>query len=398
MIPRTELTGARPLSQVEAPLPVTALGDVRQQLYSRLALIGIGKTMMADVLSRLNDGTFIVKIADTAVRVAIPADARVGDQIPLKLIATEPRPVFLLTQQQAEPTTPGASTASLSSAARVIANVLSAAQQQGTPTAIVAKAPLLASPQTPPAQVAAALHDAISYSGVFYESHVQQWASGERPLAALMREPQAQPVVLRPILPGERSAAAQLPAGPLPQAVKPTGYVEASLPELARLIDIVTDLDSTVRPATATDGKTSEIPKTSDSAPDAASIGEKIDNESSQRINLQLNTLENNRIAWQGELWPGQKLEWEVSEDAPRNDADNPEQSSWTSVVRFELPMLGVVTANIHLDGDRVRMQVKTTTDQAAAALRSHSDELATALGAAGSPLDLLTVKKDEET
>ncbi|MBC7499549.1 MAG: flagellar hook-length control protein FliK, partial [Herminiimonas sp.] len=117
-----------------------------------------------------------------------------------------------------------------------------------------------------------------------------------------------------------------------------------------------------------------------------------------QRINLQLQTLETNRVAWQGELWPGQKLEWEVSEDPPKSTSAPNEQSSWTSTVRFELPTLGVITASIYLDGDHVRMQVRAPTENAALRLRQNGHDLVNALDAAGSPLDLLTVKSDGQT
>ncbi|MCA3861626.1 MAG: flagellar hook-length control protein FliK, partial [Burkholderia sp.] len=43
----------------------------------------------------------------------------------------------------------------------------------------------------PVAALRAALAQAVSESGLFYESHLAQWLAGQRPLAALMREPQA---------------------------------------------------------------------------------------------------------------------------------------------------------------------------------------------------------------
>ncbi|MBN3801001.1 flagellar hook-length control protein FliK, partial [Burkholderia sp. Ac-20392] len=54
----------------------------------------------------------------------------------------------------------------------------------------------------PVAALRAALAQAVSESGLFYESHLAQWLAGQRPLAALMREPQA------------RLAAALAPADP----------------------------------------------------------------------------------------------------------------------------------------------------------------------------------------
>ncbi|MBR8440581.1 flagellar hook-length control protein FliK, partial [Burkholderia cenocepacia] len=87
----------------------------------------------------------------------------------------------------------------------------------------------------PVAALRAALAQAVSESGLFYESHLAQWLAGQRPLAALMREPQARlatalapvdpeavphasPDVLdellaqRPLLPAAARASAQPPA------------------------------------------------------------------------------------------------------------------------------------------------------------------------------------------
>jgi hypothetical protein len=118
--------------------------------------------------------------------------------------------------------------------------------------------------------------------------------------------------------------------------------------------------------------------------------------EAMQLINLQLNTLEQKQVLWQGELFPGQPLEWAVGEDTPHGDRENT-PSSWHSSVRFELPLLGAVSATIRLIGERVQVQVSTATEAAAASLRAHGGELAVALGAAGSPLDSLLVKQDEK-
>jgi hypothetical protein len=89
-------------------------------------------------------------------------------------------------------------------------------------------------------------------------------------------------------------------------------------------------------------------------------------------------------------------MEWEVSEDPPEKDSEPAAQSSWTSTVRFQLPTLGQISATIRLTGDRVHIQASTTSEAAASSLRAHGSELADALAAVGSPLDSLTVKRDE--
>jgi hypothetical protein len=65
--------------------------------------------------------------------------------------------------------------------------------------------------------------------------------------------------------------------------------------------------------------------------------------------------------------------------------------------VRFELPALGSVSATILLTGDRLQIQVRSTSDATVATLRNHGPELANALEAAGSRVDSLLIKQDEQ-
>ncbi|KKB64212.1 hypothetical protein WM40_06865 [Robbsia andropogonis] len=58
--------------------------------------------------------------------------------------------------------------------------------------------------------LAKALVQSLENSGLFYESHLAQWASGQRPLAAIEREPQARLASLAP--PGPDVAHEALPA------------------------------------------------------------------------------------------------------------------------------------------------------------------------------------------
>lgn len=68
---------------------------------------------------------------------------------------------------------------------------------------------LLATPDAKPAQLASALHDAFSTSGLFYESHLASWVTGQHSCAALALEPQ-----------GQIAAGTGSEEGSLPQLVK----------------------------------------------------------------------------------------------------------------------------------------------------------------------------------
>jgi hypothetical protein len=78
---------------------------------------------------------------------------------------------------------------------------------------------------------------------------------------------------------------------------------------------------------------------------------------------------------------------------------DDEEPPTWHSVVRFNFAQLGSVSASIRLIGQQIHVQVKADNEAAAAALRGHSGLFASAMAAAGTSLDSLTVKQaDGET
>jgi hypothetical protein len=186
-------------------------------------------------------------------------------------------------------------------------------------TAIAARAPVLAAPSQDAAAIAPALRQALAKSGLFYESHVAEWAQGQRPLAELAAEPQMQ---LRPANPAEPEAA--------------------------------------------------------------------------QMINLQLAAHEQGQVAWQGLLWPGQPMQWEISRDAPHrepsHDGGDEAAPTWQSRLRLSMPGMGDIGATIVLTGDRVAMRIEPAQADAAALLQAHAQQLVDALAAAGTPLTALAI------
>ena len=74
----------------------------------------------------------------------------------------------------------------------MLGDVVAAAQTSRTQaSAAVGRTPLLDGPSLNAGAIAQALRDGIDKSGLFYESHVAEWADGTRPRADLALEPQA---------------------------------------------------------------------------------------------------------------------------------------------------------------------------------------------------------------
>src|SRR6185312_593136 len=191
MLPRTDSLGTRSATAaVEAPLPVAAGTDARQEVYHRLAQIPLGEQLKVEVLKQLEDGTYLVRVADTQAKMVLPNGTRVGDSLLMTMLAAQPRPTFLLDGEA------GSASTQLSAAGRLITALLRVAEQQNSPTDVTGKTPLLAAarllaPADGPSRLEAALQRALTSSGLFYESHLEDWLNGTRTAGELAGEPQA---------------------------------------------------------------------------------------------------------------------------------------------------------------------------------------------------------------
>ncbi len=94
-----EGVGARALTGVEPVRTVGPIGDPSDESIDRLSRLEVGQQFSAKILSRFNDGTFLLRIADANARVALPAGGKVGDSLSLTLLNTAPRPTFSLDSQ-----------------------------------------------------------------------------------------------------------------------------------------------------------------------------------------------------------------------------------------------------------------------------------------------------------
>ncbi|HEX8403444.1 MAG TPA: flagellar hook-length control protein FliK [Duganella sp.] len=95
MLPRFDaaVMPVRPADGVGAGAPV---GDDRQAALQRVLQGIVGKTVTVEVMSKFKDGSSLVKVADNAVRMMLPPNVTVGDQVPLTVLSASPRPTFQL--------------------------------------------------------------------------------------------------------------------------------------------------------------------------------------------------------------------------------------------------------------------------------------------------------------
>lgn len=373
---RSDVTGTRPVSSAVGAQQVSPAGDLKQDVYSRLMAIAVGRPLPAEVVSQSESGTSMVRVADTVVQMDLPPDAKVGEKVTLTLLAKEPRLTFLLEREPA-------AHSSVSNTGRLIDSILRSVSQDGSTATLVGRAPLLPTPASsetaallPSGGLAASLETVLSNmfstSGLFYESHLAQWVAGTRPQATLMDEPQAK---------------MQNPAQG--QAVN-RGAVRPE--EQMNKLEILQEkswVQSIVDKAAAKIAGTV--------LPHQDKVESVVDRDAAGMIRLQLDALEQRKVIWQGEFWPGQEIEWEVEDDTPRQKKAYGEvqQSSWQSVLKVNLPLLGAITATMRLTGDTVQVQLGAGDEEATSLLRQFGPELVLALGQAGAKLDYFRVNDE---
>ena len=276
-----------------------------------LSNLEVGSHVTALIELARADGTVRAQINGQAFELRLPVQAQPGDVIAMQVTARDPQLRFML-----EPGGEPSPQTALSETARFITALL--AEGEKLPPAKVAATgpPLLAAQTDDSKAIAVALKTALADSGMFYEAHLAEWVADERPLAALLREPQAQ---LPPLSADDKNAAA---AGELPQL---------------RELPVHRDALNVVR--------------------------------------QQLQTLDTQHMVWLGRLWPGQNIEWKVGEEyTPGRDA--PEEREWQSTLRLTLPQLGEIDAAVSLSTRGVRVTLRAMSERGAATLEANRQSL----------------------
>lgn len=168
------------LSPVQPVNPVQPAPDATQ---SDTPAFTLGQKYLAQVEARLMGGSSLVNVAGQLLDMRLPsAAAKVGNRIDLTLVAQSPRLQFLLASNA--PAT--SQTATLSPIGQFLAHLFKPA-----PPTLSQTTPLLPAPPTTSHALPSILQQAIAQSGLFYESHLAQWANGRKSLDSVKQMPQS---------------------------------------------------------------------------------------------------------------------------------------------------------------------------------------------------------------
>ena len=261
-----------------------------------------------------------------------------------------------------------------SSAPPLAAGVLPGAAMAGASAAGVGTGALLSTLLGGlPGQFAQALSQAIQGSGLFYESHLREFAFGQRTLEQLRSEPQAQ-------------------AGRAAEGSAQQGGAAG-----ARATGGGADVSTAAQAGTASSNPALNQPSPAQAAQASAHLAGALlgmDPSTHLLVRQQLEVLANQSFAWQGEAWPGSDMEWEVQRREPQGDGQ--ETESWSTRLKLKLPGLGEVVARLTLADQQLVMHLAAPT--AASLMADHTVALRERLGLHGLQLSQLTISRESES
>ncbi|MBK9027745.1 MAG: flagellar hook-length control protein FliK [Propionivibrio sp.] len=385
MIP-ADVTSRMQVSADPALRPVAPSQEIADKLPGLVA----GQKIMAEIQSLLPNGTYRALINQRSITLALPFSAKGGDALELQVTESDGKLTLAVASRRegegGKPMTESAS-ATLSRAGQLIGTLFSAAREaKGSQQALPLNAnqPISAAP-TNAQDLLPLLKQAITQSGMFYESHQAEWVEGRFTKAALLQEPQGKlssPAAFASASVEEQASTAQ-PKAAVPNAGMP--------PAASRL---AADLAQT-------QGSTVDGGKTSATLSPAQAPAQLVAPQAHLLVQQQLEALATQNFSWQGQVWPGQDMRWEIDEDAARPDLENEETApKWTTRVHLTLPNLGEIDAQIRLQGQQIALTMSSGDAQtrelmraSSLALRSQLDEAGLTLASMG--VDAATESRD---
>ncbi len=265
--------------------------------------------------------------------------------------------------------------------------------------AISQSAPLVAAPPDTAPQVTAAQESSLAGESRGMTDTVAEATQAQtRPVApnlatsqsaTLLQEPKGIPA---PGLAEQQVTAPRLATTPIvnvqesPQAAEPLAVSDTA-------VEATQAKPADLNPATRQSAQSSQTPQPPPSAPPSQPVAP----QAQTIVQQQLEAFATQNFSWQGQVWPGQQIQWEIANEIGRREnrggggadsGDSAEQ--WQTRLRLTLPQLGEVDARLHIQGKQITLAVIAPDAETRARLRSDAATLRSQFEQAG--LDLASL------
>lgn len=343
------------LAQIFTKSSQFATGDAGREASYQLQLTP-GQQVQAEVLANLPNQRFLARIAGELFNIELPVIVQPGETLQLTFVSGEPNPTFTLSRSENS-----ATPVTISDTGKLLNQLsLNPTERQQISALQRGNTILNGPPSADTALFAKLLGEALSFNGLFYESHLLQWVMGERQIRDILKEPQGKLADRAKLSTQVNSAQNNVN----PNGKKPDGEMNKSI-----LDELLSD-DSQNLPIVPISPRTISI------------------------IQEQLHTLHSGEVIWQGQVWPGQQMDWNVREEKQSNGGEA--EKSWVSTLRLDFPNLGEVNATLHLGKDGLSIQINTDRDTTSAVMKKEQQRLAQAMSNAGIKLVNMAIDHEE--
>ena len=364
-------------SDVASRLQVNADAALRQvapiqEIADKLSGLVAGQKVMAEIQSMLPNGTYRAMINQRNVTLALPFSAKTGDS--LELLVTESDGKLALAvatrpETSGGKTVAGATSTTLSRTGQLISDLFSGSRDtKGSAVTLNGNQPLSSTPPTAAKDLLPLLKQALSQSGLFYEAHQAEWVAGRMTTSALLLEPQ-----------GKLSSPATLIA---PNTDQPATLTHAQTPPVAaELSSAAVNLRAAAETPLAQNA-VAESSKPVSAQQNASIIPQPVQ----PLVQQQLEALASQSFSWQGQIWPGQEMFWEIHEEAERRGQPEGDEtaSQWSTRLRMVLPNLGEIDAQIRLQNNQLTLSMSAANAKTREQMHAASLALRAQLAEAG--------------
>lgn len=331
-----------------------------QRIADALGDLVPGQRLLAEIQALLPNGSYRAVVAQRDITLALPFSAKAGDSVELEVVESDGKVALAVVAKQGG--APGSAhtdasvPTTLSSTGKMIGELLAGIDDQGkraAPAPLNGNRPLAETFSGKAAELAPVLKEALSKSGVFYEAHQARWIAGELPTASLLQEPQGKHSSPRAAA-DSSAAASHAPrpttvaeqTGNAPQTTSPTIAANAAAsPESPRDTATRGNIEGNAIQPGASGNPTGRIPG------DLAPI-----------VQQQLDALATQTFAWQGQVWPGQQMHWEIDNQGDNGPRDGETSAGrWQTRLKLDLPRIGSIAASLVLHpGNEVGIEIST--------------------------------------
>ena len=339
-----------------------------QEIADKLGELVSGQRLLAEIQALLPNGTYRALINQRSVTLALPFTAKSGDAIELEVTDSDGKLALAIVSQSGTESSNSAArstAASLSDTGQLISTLLGnqrARQERAAALPLNGNQPIASEPPKLARDLLPLLRQAIVESGMFYESHQAEWVEGRYSKEQLLHEPQARL--------GLQAASEQV--------VSPTAGAGGG--------NEISGADSAQARSKAADAGGSPLP-----AAPAAQSGQPVAAQAETIVQQQLEAFATQNYSWQGQIWPGQQLAWEIENRGERPpDGESGDGEKWQTRLRLTLPNLGAVDARLYLQGTRITLAMIAANSETRALLHSDAAALRSQFAEAG--LDLASL------